>query len=117
MIQFILIAFLSLLAQFILPWWSLALVAFVVCLWKSPGGSQAFLCSFAGVAAVWILYALIIHIRTDGIFTSRMSLLIFKTSTAALPVLVGTFLSGLVGGLAGLSGFMTRQALRAPSAG
>ncbi|MFD2938093.1 hypothetical protein [Spirosoma flavum] len=110
MIEISLIALLSLVAQLILPWWSLAVVAFIVCFFRSQNAWRAFLQSFIGVAVVWLAYALLIHSRTDGVFTGRMSELLFKTNTAAFPLLAVTLISGLVGGLAGLSGFFVRQA-------
>lgn len=110
MIQILLIALISLVAQFVLPWWSLAIAAFVVCFWRSSSAGQAFLYGFAGIALVWLIYALFIHIRTDGVFTGRMSELLFKTRSAAIPLIVTAILGGLVGGLAGLSGFFVRQA-------
>jgi hypothetical protein len=110
MIQLILIAILGLLAQLILPWWSLAIVAFLVCLWRSQSAGQAFLSGFLGVALVWLGYALIIYMRTGGDFTGRMGELLFKVNNAALPMLATALLGGLVGGLSGLSGFLIRQA-------
>ncbi|NEU68645.1 hypothetical protein [Spirosoma agri] len=110
MIQILLIALISLVAQLILPWWSLAIVAFLICLWRSPSAGRSFLYGFAGVALVWLAYALLIHLRTDGIFTGRMGQLLFKTTNAVLPMLVTALVSGLVGGFAGLSGFFVRQA-------
>jgi hypothetical protein len=110
MIEISLIAILSLLAQFFLPWWSLAVVAFLVCFWRSSGGGRAFLSGFLGVAIVWLLYALLIQFRTDGLFVGRMSELLFKTNTQVLPVVVTALIGGLVGGLAGLSGYLVKQA-------
>lgn len=110
MIQVLAIAILSLLAQLFLPWWSLAIVAFGVCFWRSNGAGRAFVHGFVGVALTWLIYALFIHISTDGIFTSRMGLLLFKTNGAVLPIVVTTFFGGLVGGLAGMSGYLVRQA-------
>ncbi|WP_460936601.1 hypothetical protein [Spirosoma humi] len=110
MIELILIAVISLLAQLILPWWSLAVVAFVICYFRSPGSGRAFLAGFVGIALVWFLYAVVIHTRTDGVFTGRMSELLFKTNTSVLPLLVTALVGGLVGGLAGLSGYFVRQA-------
>lgn len=112
MIPILLIAILSLLAQLVLPWWSLAVVAFGVCYWRSSGAGRAFLYGFLGVSLVWMAYALLIHLRTNGIFTGRMGQLLFKTVNPALPFLVTAILSGLVGGLAGLSGFYVRRATR-----
>ena len=110
MLQIVLIAVLSLLAQLILPWWSLAIVAFLVCFWRSPSAGRSFLAGFYGVALVWLVYAIILHSRTDGVFTGRMSELLFKTNSAILPGLVTAIVGGLVGGLAALSGFFVRQA-------
>ncbi|QKZ11490.1 hypothetical protein [Spirosoma sp. KUDC1026] len=110
MIQVIAIALLSLLAQLFLPWWSLAVVAFAVCFARSGGAGWAFLQGLMGVALVWLGYALFIHINTDGIFTGRMGMLLFKADGAGLPLLVTTLLSGLIGGLAGMSGYLVRQA-------
>ncbi|QJW91867.1 hypothetical protein HNV11_22025 [Spirosoma taeanense] len=110
MIQIIIIALLSLLAQLLLPWWSIALVAFLVCFWRSASVVRAFGYGFVGVSLVWLVYALLIHFQTDGIFTGRMSLLLFKTDHAAIALIIIVILSGLVGGLAGLSGFFVRQA-------
>lgn len=110
MIDIILIAVLSLLAQLVLPWWSLAIVAFGVCFWRSSGGGRAFVAGFVGVAVVWLVYALLIQFRTDGVFVGRMSELLFKANTTVLPALVTSLISGLVGGLAGLSGYFVKQA-------
>jgi hypothetical protein len=111
MIQIILIAVLSLLAQLVLPWWSLAIIAFLVCLWRSPSAGQAFFAGFYGIALVWLVYAVIINTRTDGVFVGRMSELLFKTNNAILPGLVTAIVGGLVGGLAGLSGYFVKQAV------
>lgn len=111
MIQILLIALLSLLAQWVLPWWSLAIVAFGVCFWRSAGAGRAFLYGFVGTALVWLAYALFIHLQTNGIFTGRMGLLLFKTDNPAVPLLVAPLISGIIGGLAGLSGHLV-SALR-----
>ncbi|AUD03072.1 hypothetical protein [Spirosoma pollinicola] len=110
MIEIILIAILSLLAQLVLPWWSLAIVAFVICFWRSSRAGQSFFAGFYGVALVWLIYAIFLHSRTDGVFMGRMSELLFKTNSAVLPELVTAIVGGLVGGLAGLSGYFVRQA-------
>lgn len=110
MIQLILIVILGLLAQLVLPWWSVAIVAFLVCLWQSQSAGQAFLHGFSGVALVWLGYALLIYLRTGEDFIGRMGELLFKMNNAVLPLLATGFLGGLVGGLSGLSGFFVRRA-------
>lgn len=121
MIQILLIAVVSLLAQLVLPWWSIAIVAFAICYWRgaafrgtasrSVGAGSAFLHGFMGVALVWLGYAVLVHFRTDGVFTGRMSQLLFKADAPALLVLATAVLGGLVGGLSGLAGYSVRQAI------
>ena len=111
MIRLILIAIVSLLVQFILPWWSIALVAFMVCYWGSRNAGGAFVEGFAGIAVVWLAYAVLIHFRTEGVFTGRMGLLIIKSSSPAGMLLLTTVLGGLVGGLAGMAGYYVRQVI------
>ena len=110
MIQILLIAILSLLAQLVLPWWSLAPVAFLVCFWRGESVSRSFLYGFLGVALVWLGYALLIQGRTDGDFVGRVTALLFKSDNAIILTLTTVVLSGLVGGSSGIAGFLTRQA-------
>lgn len=114
MIQLILIVVLGLLAQLVLPWWSVAIIAFLVCLWRSQSAGQAFTYSFYGVALVWMGYALLIYAKAGGDFIGRMGELLFKVNNASLPTLATAILGGVVGGLSGLSGFYVRQASRNP---
>jgi len=109
MLPILLIALISALAQLILPWWVIAPVAFVVCYWRSGSGWRAFGNGFLGIGLVWLAYALLIHVRTDGLLTARMTELIFKSQQSALMLLVTTLVGGLVGGFAGLSGYQVRQ--------
>ncbi len=111
MIPFVAIALLSLVAQLVLPWWSVALVAFVVCYWRSASAGTAFWQGFLGIAIVWLVYALVVHSQSGGIMTSRMSQLLFKTSAPVGLILLTTAVGGLVGGLAALSGYFCRQAV------
>ncbi|GAB3923795.1 hypothetical protein [Larkinella terrae] len=108
MLPFLVIAVLSAVAQFFLPWWSIALVAFGVCFWRSRTGWRAFGNGFLGIAVVWFVYALIIHLQTGGILTGRMAELLFKTKTPVLLLLITPLIGGLVGGLAGLAGRQVR---------
>lgn len=109
MIQILVIAILSLIAQLVLPWWSLAIVTFVVCFWRSSSALTAFVYSFLGIAIVWLGYSLWVYGQTDGVFIMRISQLVFKANNAVLPFVGTTILGGLVGGLAGLSGYFVRQ--------
>lgn len=111
MIQLLLIALFSFLAQLILPWWSIAIVAFMICFWRSRRADSALGEGFLGIALVWLAYALLIHLRTEGVFTSRMGLLLLKSTSPLWMLVITPFLGGLVGGIAGIAGYYIRQAI------
>ncbi|OIN58929.1 hypothetical protein [Arsenicibacter rosenii] len=110
----LIIAVLSFVAQLLLPWWSMALVAAGCCYWQGKHAWQSFGQAFAGAALVWAAYALLIHVQTGGIMTNRMSQLIIKSTSPAGMLLLTPLVAGLVAGLAGLAGYYIRQAM-APS--
>lgn len=111
MISILLIALLSAVAQLVLPWWSIALVAFAFCFGRPQGSGRAFLYSFAGVALVWFGYALVQHIQTDGVLTSRISSVLKLPANPIFLLLITPILGGLVAGFAGMAGYLTRQAI------
>ncbi len=107
----LLIALLSLVAQLFLPWWVIAPIAGLVCFFVSKKPGAAFLEGLLGVAVVWLGYALLVHIQTEGIMTARMSQLLLK-GPANLLLTLTPIIGGLIGGLAGLTGFYLRKATR-----
>ena len=109
MISILLIALLSLLAQLILPWWSIALVAFAFCFGRPTSGGRAFLYSFLGVGLVWLIYALFQHIQSGDILTSRMSEVMKLPASPVYLLAITPLLGGLAAGLAGLAGCWVRQ--------
>lgn len=111
MIPILFIALLSLLAQLILPWWSIALVAFAFCFGRSLGGGRAFLYSFLGVGLVWLGYALLQHVQSGGILTSRMAEVLKLPPNATYLLILTPVLGGLVAGIAGLAGYWVRRAM------
>lgn len=111
MISILLIALLSAVAQLVLPWWSIALVTFAYCFGRPQGSGRAFLYSFAGVAFVWFVYALLQHVQTDGVLTSRISEVLKLPANPTFLLLITPLLGGLVAGLSGMAGYFVRQAI------
>ncbi|GGK82954.1 hypothetical protein ACD591_14370 [Rufibacter glacialis] len=105
---FVLILVVSLLAQFFLPWWSIALVCFALAFWKARYGGQAFLAGFLAIGLTWLGGALFWHLATDGLLSSRVAAMLTVNSPwilMAVTVLVGA----LVGGTSALSGYLVRR--------
>lgn len=112
MFAILIIIVVSAVAQLFLPWWIIAPVTFSICWGLSKSSKRAFVEGFLGIALVWLIYALWIHIHTEGILSARMSQLVFKADMPFLLVLLAPVIGGLVGGLAGVTGYQVRQALR-----
>ena len=99
-------------AQLVLPWWSLAVVAFLVGFGLAPTGRAAFGAGSGGAGLSWLLPAAWLSYQNDGLLAHRVAqLLPLGGSTLALVVVAGV-VAGLAGGLAGLAGVWLREALR-----
>ncbi len=105
---FILIAVLGFVLQFFLPWWIIAVVAFVIAAWRGRSTKQAFFSGFGAIMLVWVAKSLFTHIQTEGVLTDRVAVL-FNLPSPFLLILVTALIGGLVGGVAALSGFFFKQ--------
>ena len=106
-LQIILIAILSTAVEFILPWWSVAVVAFIVTLVMGGKGGRGFLASFLGVGLCWLVAAMCHDVANEHILSARMAVL-FKLPTYGLFMVVTVFIGGLIGGLAGWAGALLK---------
>lgn len=109
-IKILTIAVLSFLLTLFLPWYGVAIAAFITGLALSNKPGNNFLSGFAGVGIFWFLYALILDIRNDHILSARIALLFsenLKTDISGmLLLLVTTLLGALIGGLSCMCGAM-----------
>jgi hypothetical protein len=109
---FLAILLLAAMTQLFLPWWSMAVVALLLAAWLGRTGGHSFLAGFGGVALGWLALAAYYHLHADGRLSSRVAELLPLGGNGWALVVVTAVLGGLVGGLAALSGFWLRQALR-----
>lgn len=108
----LLITLLSAVAQFFLPWWIIAPIAFGICFWQSHTAGKAFLEGTASVTLVWAAYVGFLNFQNGGVLASRMTELLFKMpNNPGLLLTITPLIGGLVGGIAGLAGFYVRQAV------
>jgi len=107
---FLLILVLSLAAQFFLPWWIVAVIAFGLALWKARSAGGAFGAGFLGIGLGWLGMSLFIHLRTGAILTNKIAQL-FSLPSSTLLLLITALVGGLVGGMAALSGYFCRKAV------
>lgn len=108
LINYLIILVATALLQFFMPWWIIALVPFLVCLWRSKHAGAAYGVSLAAVSTVWLAYATLVHNSTQGSMSNRIAELFSLPSGTALVFSV-TLLSGLVAGFSGLAGYYVQQ--------
>ena len=107
-LSILLIAALSFLAGLVLPWWSIAIVAFAVALLIPQRLFTGFLSGFLGIFLLWALLAIWIDVRNQGILSQRMAHVFPLGGSSVLLILVTAFVGALVGGFAAMAGSSLR---------
>ena len=104
----LLIMVIALISQMFLPWWSIAIVCFLVCYFSSINKFMAFSGSLIGIFVLWVGKAMI----ADGLFDTPVSEIVGgilgNVSPSATYFLTG-LVGGIVGGLSGLLGSWARS--------
>lgn len=107
-----LIAIFSWIAGVFLPWWSIALVAFLVGLLFIYSLWRSFLAGFIAIFILWGLLALWIDIKNESILSHKIAQIFPLGGSSFLMILVTAFIGGLVGGFAAMAGSALKPALR-----
>lgn len=93
-----------------LPWWAIALAAFVVALvWQQRPG-KAFASGFVAIFLLWGALALVADVRNEHILGNRMSELIAGSRMPWALILASALIGGLVAGMGALSASVLRPA-------
>lgn len=106
----LLTAVLGFLIGLFLPWWGIAIVAFLVGLLIPQRLGIAFLSGFVGIFLLWGLLAFWIDIKNNSILSHKISELFKLGGSSVLLILVTGFIGGLVGGFAAMAGNSLRPA-------
>jgi hypothetical protein len=106
---FLIILILSFAGSYFLPWWMVAIIAFLVALFigKTPGHS--FLSGFLAVFIVWTVLALFKSIPNDNILAG-MVVQLFSLHNWIWLLVITALIGGLVGGMGALSGVLLKRA-------
>jgi hypothetical protein len=105
----VLIALLSFVACLYLPWWSIALVAFIVSLLIRQKPLASFAAGFLGLFLLWSLLAAIINTRNDGVLAVRIAGIFPLGGSAFVLIVITGLIGAVVGGLAALVASYTRK--------
>lgn len=111
-IKFILILLLSCISSLILPFWGVAIAAFLVSLMIGTSGTSSFFIGLLALFLLWSIMAFMNDFQTGGIMTDRISQLLSVDPPVLL--LITGLLGGLTGALGSLTGCYFRQLFTRP---
>ncbi|MET0391666.1 MAG: hypothetical protein ABW019_00940 [Chitinophagaceae bacterium] len=109
LVALILTILLAFIAGLYLPWWSIAIAAFVVALLVHQKAVKAFLSGFLGLFLLWAVLAEWIDLKNESILSARIAELLPLGGQSWLLVLVTGFVGGLVAGFAAMSASYLRS--------
>ena len=112
-LSILLTAAISFLSGMFLPWWSIALVAFLVALLIPQKSWLAFLSGLQGVFIFWALLAFWIDTKNNSILSHKISLVMKVGGSSALLIFITALIGGLVGGFAAMAGSSLRPLKKA----
>lgn len=101
-LSFVLIALLSFAACLYFPWWSIAIASFIVTLFLPQRPGKSFLSAFASLFLLWGGLAFWLSFNNGHNLAHKMSLVILKSGSAYLLILVTALIGAVVAGLAAL---------------
>lgn len=104
LVSILLIALLSFAVGLYLPWWSLALVAFLVAALIHQKAGRAFLSGFLALFLLWGVIAFIIDQRNQHILSTKVATLLPLAGSYVLLILITAIIGGLVAGFAAMAG-------------
>ena len=108
-ISLILTALLSFAACLYLPWWSIAIAAFIVAVLIPQKPGKAFITAFLALLFLWCGLSFWISNGNDHILAHKISLLILKMDNPYLLIFATGLVGALVAGFAALTGSYLRK--------
>lgn len=100
----LLIALFSYIAGLFLPWWCIAIIAFLVGVLIRQSLGRSFLAGFIAVFVLWTLLALWIDLKNESILSRKIAQLFSLGESSAALILITGLLGALVAGFGAMSG-------------
>lgn len=106
---FLIILILSFVASYFLPWWIVALIAFLTALFIGKTSGKSFWSGFGAVFVLWVILALLKSIPNDNMLASRVIQLFPLPHNWIILLFITALIGGLVGGMSALSGLLVKK--------
>src|ERR1700749_2983725 len=95
-ISILLVALLSFVSCLYLPWWSIAIAAFVVTAFINQKPGKAFLTGFIGVFLLWGILAWHISSRNQHILAHKVSVVMIQSDNVPLLIILTALIGGVI---------------------
>ncbi len=109
LISLLLTALLSFAACLYFPWWSIAIVAFLVAAIIPQKAGKAFITGFLALFLLWGGLSFWISNNNEHLLAHKVSVLILKMDNPYVLILATALIGALVAGFAALSGSFLRK--------
>lgn len=109
---FLIVLILSIAGGYFLPWWVVAIIAFLAAFFIGKTPVHAFWAGFGSVFIAWAVLALFKSIPNEHILASRVVQLFPLPNNWVYLLIVTALTGGLVGGMAALSGVLLKRAVK-----
>lgn len=107
----ILTMLLSFAACLFLPWWSIAISAFIVAVLIPQKPRRAFITGFMGLLLLWGGICSWIDFGNEHLLSKKMALLLPLSGSYVLLIIITALIGALVGGFGALSGSYLRKTI------
>lgn len=107
---FFIILILTFAGGYFLPWWVVAIAAFLPALFIGKTPAKSFFAGFSAVFIVWTAMAFFKTVPNDNMLAKRVATLM-QLPNWILLLIVTALVGGLVGGMSALSGVLVKRAL------
>ena len=107
----LLTALLSFVLGLYLPWWSLAIAAFIVAAMIFQKPWHSFLSGFLGLFILWFIFASAVNTSNNGLLSQKVASIFPLGGSTFLLILLTALVGAIVAGLAALSGRYLRYIL------
>lgn len=114
--NYIIILIVSAVAQYFLPWWVIAPIAFAICAWKSETALRAYAAAAGAIATLWVGYAIFLNVSNEGIMIQKIAGLFsenikFLKNLPVTPTFftIMAIIGSQVAGLSATAGYHFRQ--------
>ena len=108
-VAIIITALLAFICGLFLPWWGIAIAAFIVALVINQSGGRSFLSGFIALLILWMGIALWIDSNNNSVLSKKIAMVLPLGGNTLLLILITSIVGGLVAGLAALTASFLRS--------